>query len=44
MPERLQWIFDRAVAEPTVRQAHALEYIAYYLDRIKRHLERITKV
>jgi hypothetical protein len=43
MPERLQWTFDRAVAEPAVRQARALEYIAYYLDRIERHLEGITK-
>lgn len=30
-------------ASPAERQAHAIEYIAMYLDRIEQHMEEISK-
>jgi hypothetical protein len=40
--ERLSWTFDRNIPNPEMRKAHALEHIAYYLDRIEAHLEKIA--
>lgn len=40
--ERRSWTFDRSLANTEMREAHALEHIAYYLDRIEAHLEKIA--
>lgn len=40
--ERLEWTFDRAVFQSDTRQARALEFIAYYLDRIEGHMAKIA--
>ena len=46
MPEtaeqRQQWKFNPPDSMGEHRQAAALEYIAYYLDRIEQHLEKIA--
>jgi hypothetical protein len=42
---RLTWSFKPGKpmsGNPQEKQAHAAEFIAYYLDRIDRHLERIA--
>lgn len=45
MPEvaRYPWDFKPGQSmAPDFRQAHALEYIAHYLDRIEQHLAKIS--
>ena len=41
MAERLAWKFEQNM-KPEFREAKALEYAAYYLDRIDHSLERIA--
>lgn len=40
--ERISWKFERSIPNAEMREAHALEFIAYYLDRIDQHLEKIA--
>jgi hypothetical protein len=41
MADRMAWRFDGNLSHD-LRSPRALEHIAYYLDRIDRHLERIA--
>jgi hypothetical protein len=40
--ERQAWKFDSYLTNPEQRKARALEYIAYYLDRIEMHMAKIA--
>ena len=40
--DRMQWTFERHISQEN-RSPRALEYIAYYLDRIDQNLERIAR-
>jgi hypothetical protein len=46
MPDtkRLSWVFlkNPSIIDTNTRQANALEYIAYYLDRIDQNIARIA--
>jgi hypothetical protein len=39
---RRDWKEDPGVVDPQERQARAMEYMAYYLDRIEAQLDRIA--
>lgn len=39
---RVPWAFDRNLTQTDLRMAKALEYQAYYLDRIDQSLDRIA--
>jgi hypothetical protein len=40
---RMAWTFDRNIQE-SFKGPRALEHIAYYLDHIDQHLERIADI